>query len=127
MALQLRLTASRYDQPDELGKQDSPTTTRSQGEVFEANSQEEYDRLIAAGAAEDPDEAAKRRQEELDAAQARLDAEKAALDAQFEADKPADELKGQALDAALVDAGLPVEGSADEKRAALADHQAQNA
>lgn len=33
-------------------------------------------------------------------------------------------LKGKALDAALRDAGLPLTGTADEKRAALASHMA---
>ena len=37
---------------------------------------------------------------------------------------PADELKGKELDAALDAAGLPKSGSADEKRARLAEHQA---
>jgi hypothetical protein len=36
---------------------------------------------------------------------------------------PASELKGDALDAALRDAGLPLSGTADEKRARLAEHQ----
>lgn len=35
---------------------------------------------------------------------------------------PASELKGQALDDALEAAGLPKTGSADEKRARLAEH-----
>lgn len=34
--------------------------------------------------------------------------------------------KGKALDAALTDAGLPTTGTADEKRARLAEHQATN-
>lgn len=38
---------------------------------------------------------------------------------------PAQELKGQALDDALADAGLSKSGSADEKRARLAAHQAE--
>jgi hypothetical protein len=33
-----------------------------------------------------------------------------------------DELKGKALDAALRDAGLSLEGTADEKRARFAEH-----
>lgn len=37
-----------------------------------------------------------------------------------------DELKGAALDEALDAAGLPKSGSADEKRARLAEHQADN-
>lgn len=36
---------------------------------------------------------------------------------------PADELKGAALDDALEAAGLPKSGTADEKRARLAEHQ----
>ncbi len=36
------------------------------------------------------------------------------------------ELKGQALDAALRDAGLSLEGTADEKRARLAEHTDTN-
>lgn len=35
-------------------------------------------------------------------------------------------LKGEALDAALKEAGLPVTGKADEKRARLAEHLATN-
>jgi hypothetical protein len=35
-------------------------------------------------------------------------------------------LKGKALDAALTDAGLPTTGTADEKRARLADHPDDN-
>jgi len=38
---------------------------------------------------------------------------------------PAQDLKGQALDDALADAGLSKSGSADEKRARLAEHQAE--
>ncbi len=38
-------------------------------------------------------------------------------------DAPAEQLKGKALDAALTDAGLPLSGSADEKRARLAEHR----
>lgn len=37
------------------------------------------------------------------------------------------ELKGKALDDALTAAGLPVTGTADEKRAALAAHTGQEA
>lgn len=36
---------------------------------------------------------------------------------------PAEQLKGKALDAALTDAGLPLSGTADEKRARLAEHR----
>lgn len=36
---------------------------------------------------------------------------------------PAAQLKGKALDAALNDAGLSLNGTADEKRARLAEHQ----
>jgi hypothetical protein len=44
-----------------------------------------------------------------------------------DADSGDDEgLKGKALDAALTDAGLPTTGTADEKRARLADHQDDN-
>lgn len=38
-------------------------------------------------------------------------------------DKPPVDLRGQQLDAALEDAGLPKGGSAAERRARLADHQ----
>lgn len=37
---------------------------------------------------------------------------------------PVEDLKGAALDEALRDAGLPITGKADEKRAALAEHLA---
>jgi hypothetical protein len=39
----------------------------------------------------------------------------------------AEELKGKALDQALEEAGLPKSGSADEKRARLAEHIATTA
>lgn len=45
------------------------------------------------------------------------------MDPAWEVQDP-EELKGEALDAALEDAGLPKSGSADEKRARLAEHQA---
>lgn len=38
---------------------------------------------------------------------------------------PAEQLKGQALEDALKDAGLPSTGTADDKRAALAAHYGQ--
>ena len=37
-------------------------------------------------------------------------------------DGPAEELRGEALDQALTDAGLSKSGTADEKRARLAEH-----
>ena len=43
------------------------------------------------------------------------------------ADQKPEDLKGEALDAALKEAGLPVSGSADEKRARLAEHLAAQA
>jgi hypothetical protein len=42
----------------------------------------------------------------------------------WQPDPPAAELKGKALDDALDQAGLPKSGTADEKRAALAAHEA---
>lgn len=49
------------------------------------------------------------------------------LDAPETPDVPEEELRGAALDKALDDAGLPKSGSADEKRARLAEHQADPA
>lgn len=46
------------------------------------------------------------------------------LGRQAEAEKLADELKGKELDAALKAAGLSTAGTADEKRARLAEAQA---
>ena len=43
------------------------------------------------------------------------------------ADPKPEDLKGEALDAALKDAELPTSGSADEKRARLAEHLAAQA
>jgi hypothetical protein len=50
--------------------------------------------------------------------------EESAAHAEEQAAARAKELKGKALDDALRDAGLPTSGTADEKRKALADHEA---
>ena len=57
-------------------------------------------------------------------ADALAQAEKAAAEA---AEKLAADLKGKALDDALDKAGLSKSGSADEKRARLAEHEAESA
>lgn len=127
--LTLKLTANVYfqaqsDDPNPLVPPKLVQFTR--GDVFEARSQEEYDRLIAAEAAVDPEREQERQAQELRDRRDRLEAEKAQLDAQLDA-LPSDDpsrLKGQALDRALDEAGLSKDGSADEKRARLADHLA---
>lgn len=74
-------------------------------------------KLVASGAIEIPGASAERRKAELQAELDRLNAERDALNARL---APAD-LKGKALDDALEAAGLSTEGSADEKRARLAE------
>jgi hypothetical protein len=130
MALTLRLTASIYDQAqsDDV----NPATKRYvRGDVFEARNQDEYDRLVNAGAAVDPDKELADESAKLEARQAQLQQELASLESRrialASAPAPApSELTGADLDAALDDAGL-LEGnkskSADEKRQILADAQ----
>jgi hypothetical protein len=139
----LEATELYYWQPRQVYRSDTTRATAgfidnpaAEGEVFEANSQEEYDRLIDIGAALDPDEAQKQEKAQLDERLAALDAEKAQLDDRRKAiqaeaaaasadDDPAN-LKGKALEDALDAHGLSKDGTADEKRARLADHlQAQ--
>lgn len=94
--LKLKLTATEYDQPatDELPVIPGQLLTQRirQGEEFTARSQEEYDRLVASGAAVPAD-----------------------------APDPADasSYKGAALDEALDSRGLSTDGRADEKRERL--------
>jgi multidrug efflux pump subunit AcrA (membrane-fusion protein) len=77
----LKLLATVYNQPHPDHPDDpNRLIPRSEGETFEANSQEEYDRLIDIGAALDPDEAQKQEKAQLDERLAALDAEKAQLD-----------------------------------------------
>jgi hypothetical protein len=132
--LTLKLTATVYDQPDKDDPNDlTKVTTRREGDVFQATSRAEYDRLIEIGAALDPNAYADQERERLQAELDRIQAQKAVLDEQaaaLEADAstPDDpsELKGKALDDALDANGLSKDGTADEKRARLAEHlQAQ--
>lgn len=53
--------------------------------------------------------------------------EESAARAEEEAAAAAEALKGKALDDALEAAGLPKSGTADEKRARLAEHEAESA
>lgn len=92
--LKLKLTATEFDQitGDAPAPGFPPPTQRiREGEEFTANDQEEYDRLVAAGAAvkpgEDPSDAST--------------------------------YKGDALDEALESRGLSTDGKADEKRERL--------
>lgn len=130
----LKLLAAQYDQPvlDKDGGWNpltGATVRRSRGETFEANSQEEYDRLTADSgvpgddpAALDPDEANKREKADLERRRAALEAERDAIDAQLAAAVPSSDLKGDALDSALASHGLSTEGKADEKRARLQEY-----
>lgn len=79
-------------------------------------------KAVESGAIEEPGQTADRRQAELQAEIDRLEAEKAAAISRL---SPADELKGKDLDDALTAAGLSTDGKADEKRARLAAHQAE--
>lgn len=125
--LTLKLLASVFDQAQDDSR-DPDLKRYVQGDVFEARDQAEYDRLIAADAAVDPEREQELKRQDLERRRAALEAERAQLDAQL-SDLPSDDpanLKGQALDKALDDAGLSKDGTADEKRARLAEHlQAQ--
>lgn len=105
----LKLLADSYEQrqPNESGRitRDSDTRSYSKGEVFEAHSQEEYDRLTAAGAALDPKAAQEAEAEDLRRRQAQLEAESERLAAELES------VEGQAD---RVESGKPAEGDALE-------------
>lgn len=127
--LLLKLKVGFFDQPvlDKSGNFDplrGETVRRTSGEIFEASSQEEYDRLIAADAAADPEVQAEQDRQDLEARRVALEAERDRIDAQLALATPADDLKGKALDEALTAAGLSTDGTADEKRARLAEQQA---
>lgn len=126
--LLLKLKVGFFDQPvlDKSGSFDpqrGETVRRSNGDIFEASSQEEYDRLIASDAAVDPEVAAEQTRQDLQNRRAELEAEQERIAAELGSLTPAEDLKGKALDEALTSAGLSTDGSADEKRARLADHQ----
>lgn len=129
--LLLKLQVAQMDQPvlDKDGGFDplkGATKRINKGDIFEALDQEQYDRLIEAGAAQDPEKAAEQERKDLEVRRSALEAEQARIDAQLAQTTPADDLKGKALDEALSAAGLPTDGPADEKRARLAAHQADN-
>lgn len=130
--LKLQLTVGFYDQPqlDKDGNFDrdkGTLTRRNRGQIFEAQSQAEYDRLLGAGAAVDPDKANEEEAARLRARLEELESEKAATAAQLAATEQAtpdldpNDLKGKELDKALADHGLSTEGNVDEKRARLAE------
>jgi hypothetical protein len=91
VALTLKLLADSFEQrlPDKDGRitSDSELRPYSKGDMFEANSQEEYDRLIESGAAVDPEKEQQRQTAELQARREALEAEQARIDAQL-ADLP---------------------------------------
>lgn len=100
--LTLKLKATEFDQitGEAPGLGYPPPTKRiHEGETFEARDQEEYDRLVAAGAAVSDDAP--------------------------DPDDPAS-LKGDDLNAALAFYGLDDSGKADEKRERIAQHLEAN-
>lgn len=82
----LILAVDSYDQPQ---KDDTPQVrklvTYSRGDVFEAVSDEEYDRLIEIEAAIDPSKENERQREEAEQRLAALESEREALEARIEA------------------------------------------
>lgn len=134
--LNLQLMVGLYDQPDlnkdgEFDPVRGTLTRRTRGEVFEARSQAEYDRLIGAGAAVDPDTAAEEEAARLRTRLTELEDERASTDAQIraleqaqadaEAEIDPDELTGKDLDSALDERGLSTKGKVEEKRERLRD------
>jgi hypothetical protein len=137
--LTVKLLSGEYDQPNADGR---GATKRRRGEVFTANSQEEYDHLTRVPErnrpgqtgrpiAIDPDKELELQQQNLDrerarieAAQAELDAQKASLDAKESGQDPRDasDLKGKELSAALERFGLDDSGSAEEKRGRVQEY-----
>lgn len=115
----LRLIADSYDQR-QGDKPDSPLKAIAKGELFEPRSQEEYDRLVDSGAAEDPAELQKRAEEELESRREQLEAEKAQIDEQLKGAKAPEKLSGKQLDEQLGSRGLSTDGTVDDKRARLA-------
>lgn len=116
----LQLLSQSYDQ-----RVGDALVRRSYGEVFEAQSDAEYERLTSRAAALDPAEAVKRESERIERERESLQAQIAALEAQSESlssDLPPDpaSLKGQDLDDALQAKGLSTSGTVAEKRARLA-------
>src|SRR4051812_42850964 len=134
MAKKLKLTVGHYDQPklDKDGNfdpQKGVTTRRTLGQTFEAQSDEEYDRLLSIGAAVDPDKAAeeeatrlRNRLTELEEERRTTEAQLAAQEQEASSNVPdVSELKGKELDNALTEHGLSKEGSVEEKRARLSE------
>jgi predicted nucleic acid-binding Zn-ribbon protein len=128
----LQLTVGRYDQPqlDKDGNFDRDkglTTTRANGDVFKAQSQEEYDRLTSLGAAIDPDKANASEAEKLRARLSELETERQQAEAKLAATESAapaldaSDLKGKELDDALDARGLSTEGKVEDKRARLSE------
>ena len=137
MAKNLQLTVGLYDQPqlDKDGNFDplkGQTVRRTQGEVFEAQSPQEYDRLVSIGAAIDPDKAKASEVEKLRARLAELESERQATEVALQATEQVapqlnpEDLKGKELDDALEARGLSTEGKAEEKRARLAERLSAN-
>lgn len=91
--LTLKLLASVYDQAQSDDR--NPDTVRyTRGDVFDARNQAEYDRLIEADAAVDPEKEQERQRAELEARREALEAERARLDEQLKSVK-ADEKSAQ--------------------------------
>ena len=137
MAKKLQLTVGLYDQPnlDADGNFDplkGTTTRRVQGDVFEAQSPQEYDRLISIGAAVDPDKANAAEAEKLRARLAELETERQQTEVKLQATEQVapqlnpDDLKGKELDDALEARGLATDGKVEEKRARLAERLSAN-
>ena len=137
MAKKLQLTVGRYDQPqlDKDGNFDRDKgrlVTHTLGDVFEAQSQEEYDRLVANGAAVDPDKAKASEAERLRARLQELEAERQQTEVKLQATSQAapaldpSELKGKELDDALDARGLSTDGKVEEKRARLSESLSGN-
>lgn len=82
----LRLLVDSYDQPQEGHSRENPSlVTYSRGDVFEARTDAEYDRLVEIEAALDPQEDLKRRKEAAQAEADRLREEAAQLEEQAQA------------------------------------------
>ena len=91
MAKKLTLLAESYEQPNppqgwQYG-QPLPTTPHEKGDTIQPRNDEEYQRLVDLGVAEDPDERNKREREQAQQRLEALEAERQQLDEQIKAQR----------------------------------------
>jgi hypothetical protein len=116
----LELIVDSYSSPSSRDA-DAVLIPRTRGERFEPLDAQERDRLLEIGAAVDPEEAQKQREEALQAERDQIEARRAALDAELDALVDPSKLKSDDVNAQLNQRNLSTEGNLDERRARLSE------